>query len=110
MLDLKILNKVGEVEKQAGQSVLSLLSRVPFGNVLTALSLNTKINDEMVHDAWAMVRYNDGITDFHSSMIPFNLLSQEVQELDKSYVEKLNEVLDYFKGLRKLSEVSNAAK
>ena len=36
MLDLKILNKVGEVEKQTGQSLPSLLSQVPLGNVLTA--------------------------------------------------------------------------
>lgn len=36
MLDLQILNKVGEVEKQTGQSLPSLLSKVPLGNVLTA--------------------------------------------------------------------------
>lgn len=36
MLDLQILNKVGEVEKQTGQSIPSLLSKVPLGNVLTA--------------------------------------------------------------------------
>ncbi len=36
MLDLQLLNKVGEVEKQTGQSLPSLLSKVPLGNVLTA--------------------------------------------------------------------------
>lgn len=36
MLDLQILNKVDEVEKQTGQSLPSLLSKVPLGNVLTA--------------------------------------------------------------------------
>ena len=36
MLDLKLINKVNEIEKQTGQSLLSLLSKVPFGNVLTA--------------------------------------------------------------------------
>lgn len=36
MLDLQLLNKVNEVEKQTGQSLLSLLSKVPLGNVLTA--------------------------------------------------------------------------
>lgn len=36
MLDLKLLNKVNEVEKQTGQSLPSLLSKVPLGNVLTA--------------------------------------------------------------------------
>lgn len=36
MLDLQIINKVQEVEKQTGQSLPNLLSQVPLGNVLTA--------------------------------------------------------------------------
>lgn len=36
MLDLKLLNKVNEVEKQTGQSLPDVLSKVPLGNVLTA--------------------------------------------------------------------------
>lgn len=36
MLDLKIINKVNEVEKQTGQSLPRLLSKVLLGNVLTA--------------------------------------------------------------------------
>ena len=35
MLDLKLLNKVNEVETQTGQSLPSLLSKVPLGNVST---------------------------------------------------------------------------
>ena len=36
MFDLQLLNKVNEVEKQTGQSLPSLLSKVPLGNVITA--------------------------------------------------------------------------
>ena len=36
MFDLQLLNKVNEVEKQTGQSLPSLLSKVPLGNVLMA--------------------------------------------------------------------------
>ena len=36
MLDLKLLTKINEVETQTGQSLPSLLSRVPLGNILTA--------------------------------------------------------------------------
>ena len=36
MFDLQLLNKVNGVEKQTGQSLPSLLSKVPLGNVLTA--------------------------------------------------------------------------
>ena len=82
---------------------------VPFYTqlILNALSLDVEITEEMVHDAWSIATYNRNDTDFHRSMIPFNLLSKKVQDLDKPYVKKLNEVLDYFKGLRKLTEVSN---
>ena len=40
---------------------------------------------------------------FHLSMRPFDYLTDDVQDLDTPYVEKLNEVLDYFKGLRDLA-------
>lgn len=36
ILDLKLVNKVNEVEKQTGESLPALLSKVPLGNVLTA--------------------------------------------------------------------------
>ena len=85
---------------------------VPFYTqlILTALSLDVEITEEMVHDAWSIATYNRNDTEFHHSMIPFNLLSKEIQDLDKSYVEKLNEILAYFKGLRNLIEVSDANK
>lgn len=36
MLDLKLINKVKEVETRTSQSLPNLLSKVPLGNVLTA--------------------------------------------------------------------------
>ena len=75
--------------------------------ILTALSLNTDITDEMVHDAWSVAMYNRNDADVHKSMLPFSSLTKEVQDLDNPYVEKLNEILNYFKGLRHLIEVSN---
>lgn len=85
---------------------------VPFYTqlILTALSLDVEITEEMVHNAWSIATYNRNDTDFHRSMIPFNLLSKEIQDLDKPYVEKLNEILAYFKGLKNLVEVSNVNK
>ena len=78
--------------------------------VLTALYLNIEITDEMVHDAWSVAIYNKDDTDFHRSMIPFNNLTKEIQDLDNPYVEKLNEALNYFKGLRNLIEDANVDK
>ena len=81
---------------------------VPFYTqlVLTSLSSNIKITDEMVHDAWSVSTYNRNKTAFHKSIIPFNYLDKNIQELDKLYTDKLNEVLVYFNGLKQLAEAS----
>lgn len=44
MLNLRLLNKVSEVEKRTGQSLPSILSKVPFGNVVTAFKV-IPVND-----------------------------------------------------------------
>ena len=99
----KIAEKVTSVFRTEYSSLHELF--VPFYTqlILTALSLNTDITDEMVHDAWSVAMYNRDDADIHKSMIPFNNLSKEVQDLDIPYVEKLNGVLKYFKGLRNLT-------
>lgn len=74
--------------------------------VLTALSLDVKITEEMVHDAWAMSTYNKDNMIAHSSIVTFDYLTKEIQNLDTPYVEKLNEVRVYFKGLRDLTDLS----
>ena len=75
--------------------------------ILIALSANIKLTKEMVHDAWSVATYYRNSVRLHSSMKPFDYLTVEVQELDQPYVDKLNEVLDYFKGLKRIIEVSN---
>lgn len=92
-------------------SVLSP-SFVPFYTqlVLTALSADMNVTEEMVHDAWSIAMIQKDPMHSHLSMIPFGYLTCEVQYLDTPYVEKLNEVLDYFKGLKRLVEVSDVKK
>lgn len=106
------VHKVAEKVSSEFRTEYSSLSEIfiPFYTqlILTALSLNTDITDEMVHDAWSVVMYNRDDADIHKSMLPFGSLTKEVQDLDNPYIEKLNEVLNYFKGLRHLIEVSNA--
>lgn len=103
----KIAEKVGSEFRTEYSSLSEIF--IPFYTqlILTALSLNTDITDEMVHDAWSVAMYNRNDADIHKSMLPFNSLTKEVQNLDNPYVEKLNEILNYFKGLRHLIEVSN---
>ena len=103
----KIAKKVSSEFRTEYSSLSEIF--IPFYTqlILTALSLNTDITDEMVHDAWSVVMYNRDDADIHKSMLPFGSLTKEVQDLDNPYVEKLNEILNYFKGLRHLIEVSN---
>lgn len=103
----KVAEKVGSEFRTEYSSLSEIF--IPFYTqlILTALSLNTDITDEMVHDAWSVAMYNRDDADIHKSMLPFGSLTKEVQDLDNPYVEKLNEVLNYFKGLRHLIEVSN---
>ena len=75
--------------------------------VLTALSANIGLTKEMVHDAWSVVTYYRDSVRLHVSMKPFDYLTVEVQELDRPYVDKLNDVLDYFRGLKRITEVSD---
>lgn len=103
----KVVEKVGSEFRTEYSSLSEIF--IPFYTqlILTALSLNTDITDEMVHDAWSVAMYNRNDADIHKSMLPFSSLTKEVQDLDNPYVEKLNEILNYFKGLRHLIEVSN---
>lgn len=108
------VHKVIEKVDEAFRTETSFLSQdfVNFYShlVLTALSLDIELTKEMVHDAWSVVTYYKDTLKLHPSMKPFDYLTPEVQELDQPYVEKLNEVLHYFKGLKSIIEVSNANK
>lgn len=101
------VHKVIEKVDEAFRTETSFLSQdfVNFYShlVLTALSADIEFTQEMVHDAWSVVTYYKDSLKLHPSMKPFDYLTSEVQELDQPYVEKLNEVLSYFKGLRNLT-------
>lgn len=99
----KIAEKVTSVFRTEYSSLHELF--VPFYTqlVLTALTLNVEITEEMVHDAWSVSKYNEDNMIAHNSMIPFDYLIKEVQILDTIYADKLNDVLSYFKGLRNLT-------
>lgn len=83
MLDLKLLNKVNEVEKQTGKSLPSLLSKVPLGNVLTAFK-ELQIADlvEMVNSV-PILKLTHGLT----------IITPD--EISQIFPEKLKIVLKY---------------
>lgn len=104
----KIMDKVSLMfhkdNSRLSQNFLTFYTQL----VLTALSTDIEITKEMVHDAWSVATYHKNNTRFHKSMKPFNYLSEEIQELDQPYIEKLNEVLNYFKYLKKIINLSNS--
>lgn len=70
--------------------------------VLTSLASNQEITKEIVHEAWSIAIYNDNPDKIHSSLIPFEYLSNYIQDLDQYYVEKLTNVLEYLKELKSI--------
>lgn len=54
---------------------------------LLALTLGPSTNLADVHDAWALWRNSTNPT--HQSLVPFEELPDEVQELDRPYVEAI---------------------
>lgn len=83
MLDLKLVNKINEVEKQTGQSLPNLLSKVPLGNVVTAF------NELQIVDLVEMV-----------SSVPISKLTHGLtiitpDEISQISPEKLKIVLKY---------------
>lgn len=70
--------------------------------VLTSLASNQEITKEMVHEAWSIAIDNDNPDKIHSSLIPFEYLSNYIQDLDQYYVEKLTNVLEYLKELKSI--------
>ena len=99
----KVIEKVDSAFRTENSSLSQDFVNFYSHLVLTALSANIEFTKEMVHDAWSVVTYYKDALKLHPSMKPFNYLTPEVQELDQPYVEKLNEVLKYFKGLRNLT-------
>ena len=99
----KVIDKISSKFRTEYSSLSDIF--IPFYAqlVLTALVSDVDITDEVVHDAWSVAIYNRDDSEIHKSMIPFSSLTKEVQDLDNPYTEKLNEVLDYFKGLRNLT-------
>lgn len=70
--------------------------------VLTSLASNQEITKEMVHEAWSIAIDNDNPDKIHSSLIPFEYLSNYIQDLDQYYVKKLTNVLEYLKELKSI--------
>ncbi len=84
----KIANAVGEkcgisIDNEEYGSLLRLYA-------LLALTTGSSTTLENVHDAWSAWRSNT-VPD-HKSLIPFQELSKEVQELDRPYRDAIREV------------------
>lgn len=73
MFDLELIKKANEIEKQTGQSVIKILGKVPFSNVVTAF------NCLEVSDLVEMVL-----------SVPLNKLVYGLQIITAEEIEKIN--------------------
>ena len=73
MLNLELINKANEIEKQTGKSVIKILGQVPFSNVVTAF------NCIEVSDLVEMIL-----------SVPLNKLVYGLQIITAEEIEKIN--------------------
>lgn len=57
---------------------------------LLGLTLGTEVTEQDVHDAWSV--WKNPVDPNHRSLVPFEQLSREVQDLDTKYVEAIRTV------------------
>lgn len=65
--------------------------------VLLSLDSGICITNEMVHSAWSF--HTNNVNDGHRSLILYNKLSKEFQDLDTYYTDMLNDVCDEIRNL-----------
>ncbi len=57
---------------------------------LLGLTLGTEVTEKDVHDAWSV--WKSPVMPEHRSLIPFDELSREVQDMDTKYVNAIRTV------------------
>ena len=84
------------------QELSEELPEVLFFNYLSlacaSASTGTPITNEEIHDAWSI--WKNTVDNTHASIIPYNQLSIEIQELDAPYTDAINRAADRIKGLK----------
>ena len=68
--------------------------------VLTAVVGRFELTNEMIHDAWSMATITETDCAYHKSLLPYDALKKETQDLDTYYTKKLNEVVSYLSILK----------
>lgn len=78
--------------------------------VLTAVVGGFKLTNEMIHDAWSMATITETDCAYHKSLLPYDVLSKETQDLDTYYTKKLNEIVSYLLTLKNTIRNQNKEK
>ena len=93
MFDLKLLNKVSEVEAKTGQSLPLILSKVPFGNAVTALKVIPVENLIKMVSSVSFDKLVDGLTIITpkeiESVTPDKLLNVLTKYYDDDIIKSL---------------------
>lgn len=87
----KIKNLLEKELKMEGTSYEDLLDVY----ALLVLVVGTKCTNENIHDAWSI--WQNKTEPNHRSLIPFNELTREVQDLDEPYRQAVIKVADKLK-------------
>lgn len=90
-----MLKRAAILEEELNQELPEVLFSCYLSLACTSASTGTPITNEEIHDAWSI--WKNTVDSSHVSIIPYNQLSIEIQELDAPYTDAVNRAADRIK-------------
>ena len=92
-----MLKRAAILKEELNQELPEVLFSCYLDLACVSASTGNPITNEAIHDAWSI--WKNTIDNTHKSIIPYNKLSIEIQELDTPYTDAVNRAADRFKKL-----------
>lgn len=92
-----MMKRAAILKEELNQELPEVLFSCYLDLACISASTGTPITNEAIHDAWSIWKNTVDCT--HKSIIPYNQLSIEIQELDTPYTDAVNRAADRIKKL-----------
>ena len=92
-----MLKRAAILKEELNQELPEVLFSCYLDLACVSASTGVPITNEAIHDAWSI--WKNTVDNTHKSIIPYNQLSIEIQELDTPYTDAVNRAADRIKKL-----------
>lgn len=93
-----MLKRAEILKEELNQELPEVLFSCYLDLACVSASTGTQITNEEIHDAWSI--WKNTVDKSHVSIIPYNQLSIEIQELDAPYTDAVNRAADRIRELK----------